>query len=302
MRATSRTTATVSRPRAGASRDPGPGLTEHLVTLRDGRTLRAVRGGTEGPLVLLECGMGAPAATWVGVQRHLSETCRTIAYDRAGLGGSTPDDHPRDLGRMVDDLVELLDGLGVDEPFVAAGHSWGGPILRLLTQREPQRVRGLVFVDITVAAVGAQLKVVAPAFAFMHLFVRAGGRRLLVSKYDRTSWGEIDGPDIDRALADYLTEPNLRTTRQEARQIGGVLGLLAELERTGPGVPHVYLLASEGKPALRALVLETAERLAAAHPDARGVHLAEGASHFVPQERPTLTAQEVLDLLASLEA
>src|SRR5690606_35563853 len=53
-------------------RHPGAGLIEQLTLLPDGRTMRSVTGGSSGPLVVLEAGLGNPAATWVTVQRALS--------------------------------------------------------------------------------------------------------------------------------------------------------------------------------------------------------------------------------------
>ena len=63
----------------------------------------------------LESGMGDAAAFWVGVQELLAQTCRTIAYDRAGLGGSEPSPAPRTIETMIADTIALLEGLPQDD-------------------------------------------------------------------------------------------------------------------------------------------------------------------------------------------
>src|SRR5690348_7809146 len=133
---------------------PGTGLREQQVALPDGRRLRAVLAGdADGPLVVFEAGMSAPAASWIHTQREVSSRARTLSYDRAGYGGSDVDPHERTLERIVDDLTALLDAQGETAPVVLVGHSWGGPILRLFAERSPDRVAGLVFVDATVVEV-----------------------------------------------------------------------------------------------------------------------------------------------------
>src|SRR5699024_5748001 len=132
--------------------DPGAGLTERMVTLPDGRRLRTVVSGTQpGPLVVFEAGMSAPAACWVHVQREISCHAPTLAYDRAGYGGSDVDAGHRTLDRMASDLADLLDAVQGTAPVVLVGHSWGGPIIRTFAARHPDRVAGLVLVDSSVA-------------------------------------------------------------------------------------------------------------------------------------------------------
>ncbi|MET7402474.1 alpha/beta fold hydrolase, partial [Dactylosporangium sp. NPDC005572] len=52
---------------------------------------------------------------------------------------------PRTPARLADDLGALLGSL--TGPFVLVGHSWGGPIVRLLASRNAAPVKGLVLVD-----------------------------------------------------------------------------------------------------------------------------------------------------------
>jgi pimeloyl-ACP methyl ester carboxylesterase len=119
-----------------------------LATTRDGRWLRYETAGSGSPAVVFESGMGGSRRSWVGVAPLVAERTATIVYDRSGLGGSPPDQAPRTVERMAQDLEDLLVHLG-DDPVVLVGHSYGGPITRSVLATAPERVAGLVLVDPT---------------------------------------------------------------------------------------------------------------------------------------------------------
>ena len=74
---------------------------------------------------------------------------RSCAYDRAGMGLSDPSPEPRDGVNVARDLEKLLAAAHVDGPLVLVGHSMAGSRLELFANRNPGRVKGLVFVDTT---------------------------------------------------------------------------------------------------------------------------------------------------------
>jgi pimeloyl-ACP methyl ester carboxylesterase len=122
-----------------------------VLPLPDGRRLRhRVAGPADAPVtVVLDAGLGMSSATWGCVVPLLRDRVRTVAYDRAGLGGSDPDPRPRTLDRLAGDLLALLDALG-EGPFVLVGHSWAGPIVRTAAARaDRERLRGLLLLDPT---------------------------------------------------------------------------------------------------------------------------------------------------------
>ncbi|MDS0136065.1 MULTISPECIES: alpha/beta fold hydrolase [unclassified Amycolatopsis] len=223
--------------------DPGRGLTEEFVALPGGRRLRAVTaGGGDGPPVVFEAGMSAPAASWVHTQREVSAHTRTLAYDRAGYGGSDPDPRDRTLERLADDLAGLLDGLGETRPAVLVGHSWGGPVIRLFAERHPHRVAGLVFVDATVAEIMGtrEARLAAWSFGVLVLLARLGGRNLLrtVPRVSST----IEASDVDIMFRDYACVRAMRAGRREAAQIVPALATMRRLQAAGtPDVPTLCL-------------------------------------------------------------
>ncbi|WP_158605460.1 alpha/beta fold hydrolase [Amycolatopsis panacis] len=281
-------------------RDPGAGLTEHLAGLPDGRKIRYVTGGKDGPLVLLECGLGNTAGTWVTVQRHLSATCRTIAYDRAGIGGSDRDGRSRSLARLAEDLAAFLDVLDLGEPVVLVGHSWGGPIVRLLAERRPEHVRALMLVDPTITAAKKWLRVVRPLYLRLMWTVRMGGRERLLRSYRTGRWAQEMSPrDIEVALTDFMTRANLRTSWQEIRPQGESWPDLVALESMPSAVPIRFLVGGDRPEPLRAVMTEGCARIAALSRWGSTVVVGE-AGHSIPQERPARTAAEIEKFIREL--
>ena len=117
-----------------------------------GRRMRLVCEGTAGgrPTVVFESGAFGFSGDWVHVQRLLTrQGVRSCAYDRAGMGLSDPSPEPRDGVHVARDLEELLSVAHIDGPLVLVGHSMAGSRLHLFANRNPDRVKGLVFVDTT---------------------------------------------------------------------------------------------------------------------------------------------------------
>ena len=294
---------------ATAVLEPGRGLAEQFVTLPDGRRLRTVVAGDgDGPLVVFEAGMSAPAASWVHTQREISAHARTLSYDRAGYGGSDPDPHDRTLERIVEDLVALLDALGETQPVILVGHSWGGPIMRLFAAQHQQRVAGLVFVDATLAEVmsARNARIAATSFAVFSVLARCGGRSLIEKvTMPRGASPEIAPDDVAIMLRDYACSPAMRAGRREAASIRAALPTLARLQAEGtPDVPTVCLQAGRvdrGMRKARPLFNRVAADLMSAVPQGRSI-VVETAGHLIPQEEPAAVRDAILEVLAATRA
>jgi pimeloyl-ACP methyl ester carboxylesterase len=105
------------------------------------------RWGARGPLVLLECGLTLMSACWAWIAPELSGFARVVAYDRAGLGWSTPREEPRDAPRLARELFECLEAAAPGEQVVLCGHSMGAMINRAFFQAHPARVKAFVWLD-----------------------------------------------------------------------------------------------------------------------------------------------------------
>jgi pimeloyl-ACP methyl ester carboxylesterase len=109
----------------------------------------SVHEAGEGPAVVLCHGFPELAYSW----RHQLEPLaragfRAIAPDQRGYGAS---DCPRrveeyDLVHLTDDIVGLLDALGIERA-VFVGHDWGGFVAWAMPVRFPERCLGVVGVN-----------------------------------------------------------------------------------------------------------------------------------------------------------
>lgn len=97
--------------------------------------------GSGRPLVLLHA-FPLSAAMWSGI----SLPCRVIAPDQRGFGRSPLGDDAPSLGACADDVIALLDRLGLDR-VVLGGLSMGGYVAMELLRRAPERVAGLLLAD-----------------------------------------------------------------------------------------------------------------------------------------------------------
>lgn len=105
------------------------------------------RGGSGGPTVVLETGLGAEAAEWAPVQRQLQAGTTVCSYDRLGRGASDKPATPRTAADMADELRRLLEEADLPAPFLVVGHSFGGLLARVFARRYPADVCGIVLVD-----------------------------------------------------------------------------------------------------------------------------------------------------------
>jgi len=107
-----------------------------------------VMGEDKGsPTVILEAGMASISSNWGWVQQEIAKTTRVVTYDRAGLGWSDPGTKPLDAAKSARELHTALERMDIGGPYVLAGHSYGGLVVRMFTELYPNEVAGMVLVD-----------------------------------------------------------------------------------------------------------------------------------------------------------
>jgi pimeloyl-ACP methyl ester carboxylesterase len=114
--------------------------------LANGIQIHYQRKGT-GPDVVLLHGITANLAMWfTKVFPELAKEYRVTAYDLRGHGRSDLPVCGYDSHTMTQDLLGLLDALGIEKArFV--GHSFGGAVAMHLALLHPERVEGIVLLD-----------------------------------------------------------------------------------------------------------------------------------------------------------
>ncbi|CAL2061446.1 alpha/beta hydrolase [Tenacibaculum sp. 190524A05c] len=101
------------------------------------------------PTVIIEGGGGVSTEYFHWLSEGLKDSLRVFRYDRAGVGYSDLNTTPRNPETIAKELHELLEQSGESPPYIIAGHSLGGPYMRVFTELYPDEVKGLVFMDAT---------------------------------------------------------------------------------------------------------------------------------------------------------
>ena len=104
---------------------------------------QVVSGRADGPVVVLSNSLGATHRMWDENLRDLERHFRVVRYDTRGHGGSPVPPGPYTIDDLADDVVALLDRLGVARAHFV-GLSLGGMTGMRLAARNPDRVDRLV--------------------------------------------------------------------------------------------------------------------------------------------------------------
>lgn len=257
----------------------------------NGVSLAVEKQGT-GPAILFIHGYPLDHSIWDEQVAGLDGWTR-IAPDLRGMGRSDAPDLGYSMGTYAEDLLALLDSLGVRET-VVCGLSMGGYIAFELLRRARHRITGLVLVDTRAeadTAEGKRAREVAMAQA------REGGAEAIARAM------------LPRMLARTASEENpALVTRVQmmmaSNEVSGILGalqamrdrpdstsLLSKLE----GIPTLVMVGEDDQLA----PVEASKAIAAGIPGAR-LEIVSGAGHLTPLERPQQCTSLMLDFLNHL--
>lgn len=255
----------------------------------------AFRMRGSGPVVVMLHGTSASHAVWEPIAGALAAEATTVAVDQRGHGRS---DKPADgyaAPDFADDVVTVLDAIGVDTA-VVVGHSLGARNAWVAAARHPDRVAGIVCVDYTpwVAAEVLDALQSRVADGDRDFPDAAAVRGYLQQRYPampadavarRAEWGyRTTASGGRRPLADPAAMTRLidgfrsahdaefRSFRAPARHIRGVHSAIVD--------DHAWARARAARPDDAWLVVEDAD-------------------HYVPEERPEIVAAEIRLALAA---
>ncbi len=99
------------------------------------------------PTIIIIAGSGTPSPLYHNLQESLSESTRTCAYDRAGMGWSESNGIPANSKNMSNELHSILQEAGIDGPLILAGHSLGEIVSLIYSAEHEQQVAGIAFID-----------------------------------------------------------------------------------------------------------------------------------------------------------
>jgi pimeloyl-ACP methyl ester carboxylesterase len=109
-------------------------------------TLHYIQWGNEGTPVVCVHGLTANAFCFQALADTLAPDHRVFAYDLRGRGDSDRPENDYSVPTHADDLLELLDSLGLDNPIIV-GHSLGAAVALYFAAHYPERISKLVLLD-----------------------------------------------------------------------------------------------------------------------------------------------------------
>jgi pimeloyl-ACP methyl ester carboxylesterase len=253
---------------------------EHMIDV-GGRRLHCVVYGSGGPTVVLVSGFQAPQTYWNPLVPGIAEVTTVVTYDRAGYGRSERGDLSVDGGQAAADLHVLLSRLGVRQPYLLVGHSYGGRIVRLFAAAYPASTAGLVLEE-------------------------AGHEDLPEAQLEALT-GQ-DRETLAAMIAPYRTKvPDPRTetdymlaTVEQLRRSGPLprvpLVVITAVSR-GSGLPPVFSPESQAR--LNDVAMAMQKKLVDLVPGAEQI-LVEGAGHNVHLDKPEAVLTPILAMVARL--
>jgi len=250
--------------------------------------------GEGAPVVLLH-GLGLSGALWGRVRDHFGPGYQLIVPDLRAAGGTREIEREElSLERWADDLVGLLDALGVEHP-VLVGHSLGASIALKVALEYPAKVRALALIG-----ADATLSNLAPRMLASAERIESMGMEKWVAEF----WSKnppFSSRSLEREpaiLAEYrdlvLANDPLDYVRQcraiaVAEDLSGRLGDVTQ--------PALVLIGAKDDRTLPEHGRALAERLG----DARVVELPD-VGHTLPLEAPDAVAAAVSTFLQDVAA
>jgi pimeloyl-ACP methyl ester carboxylesterase len=281
------------------------GVTHHWVRAR-GVEFHYAEAGSGDDVVLCLHGWPQHWYEWRHLLPALADRHRVIALDQRGFGWSEAPKAGYEKEDLADDLLAVLDELGI-ERVKLVGHDWGGWIGFLLCLREPRRFERYLALNIlppwtSIRAMAPHLwrfwyqwLIASPGVGYqLHRSGRFVPKVLVGGSVRREVWGEetIDAfsdtfiePGRARAAVQMYRVFNLREVPEMAR---------GRYENARLHVP-TKLLFGTGDAALNHQLLAGYERRA----DEMTVEKVDGCGHFIADEMPQLVTEKAREFFAA---
>jgi pimeloyl-ACP methyl ester carboxylesterase len=274
------------------------GVTHHRVRAR-GMEFHYAEAGSGDEVLLCLHGWPQHWYEWRNLMPALADRYRVIALDQRGFGWSEAPDEGYEKEDLADDVLAVLDELGI-ERVKLVGHDWGGWIGFLLCLREPERFERYLALNIlppwvSVRAMAPHLwrfwyqwLIAGPGVGYqLHRSGKFVPKVLVGGSVRREPWDE----ETIHAFSDTFTEP---ARARAAVQMYRVFNL-REMPKIVRGryakarlrVP-TKLLFGTGDTALNHQILSGSER----HADDMTIEKVDNCGHFIADEMPDLVAEK----------
>ncbi len=253
----------------------------------------------EGPIVILDAGLGGFSLDWFKVQSLLAEnSIKACSYDRAGYGWSDRGPSPRATDQIVDELSALLEAAELPPPYIMVGHSFGGFNMIYFAKVYASRTAGLVLVDSSHPQQAERLpsipndKDIADLGNFQRVFT---GKTL-----------PLYPAEIRNLVGAILSAP--KTADTERREYVNYLISAAQISQSGSLKDMPLVVVSRGEqewsddPLGEALYLAWMDmQKDLSKLNASGTQItAEGSGHLIPLEKPEIVVDAIQSVIADV--
>jgi aminoacrylate hydrolase len=253
----------------------------------DGRLAYDVKGS--GPPLLLVTGLGGSRRYWANIVPALAREFTVITHDHMGIGDSQGDRIAHTVEALTDDVVALMDHLGLPHANLL-GHSTGAAVGQILAQDHPQRLLKLV---LSAGWAGPD--------SYFELCFEARKSLLLgsgVAAYQRSSaiflyppsWISADAARLEALLAGFIASTPPADVL--AARIDMIVAFNRRARRQEIATPTLVICAADDQ----LTPMHLSEELAAGIPHALLVRLAWGG-HASSQTAPEDFLNAVLEFL-----
>jgi YbgC/YbaW family acyl-CoA thioester hydrolase len=249
-----------------------------------------VRG--QGPAILFIHGYPFDHAIWEHPVANLEGWMR-IAPDLRGMGQSDAPDLGYSMSTYAEDLLALLNTLGVDR-MVLCGLSMGGYVAFEMLRRARDRVRGLILMDTRAEADTAEVRKARDAAAAQ---VREGGAEAIATSMLPKLLSERSRGEKPQ-LADRVYR------MMAATPVAGILGAIGAMRDRPDSFPLLPTLT--GLPAMvmvgdddEITPVDRAQAMVDALPQG-SLSIVAGSGHIPPMERPEVTTTLLSRFLSAL--
>lgn len=113
----------------------------------EGIRIHVRQWGEDGQPIILVHGLASTSHIWDLVAPKLTDLGQVLAFDQRGHGLSSKPNSGYDFDSISSDIYQLIQKLGLNQPLLLIGHSWGGYSAMVFAAEHPDLVKGLVLVD-----------------------------------------------------------------------------------------------------------------------------------------------------------
>lgn len=253
--------------------------------------------GQGAPFVMIHAGV-ADNRQWNNEFEYFAQNYQVVRYDMRGYGKSEPVDG--EFSHM-DDLVAILNALGLHQPVLIMGCSMGGGLAMDFALTHPSRVRALIMVGS--APSGLELDVPAPAkFAEAEKAFEAGDLDR-VCEIETQIWFDGMGrtpEQVNQGMRKLLYDMNRQALAHEVKQMGKRLpntqtpafDRLSDLKN-----PVLIMVGAHDTP----YILAAADYMVEKIPSAQKVVI-EDAAHLPSMDHPAEFQRHVSHFLEALSS